>query len=66
MSIDLIPETYGSPSGKEAERSRSAWAEAMFLHMRELRYGISPCKNCGKELLLDAQWQVMEWRLNRD
>jgi hypothetical protein len=47
---------------EETERTRPAWAEVMFLHMRELRYGISPCKDCGKELILDAQWQAISWR----
>lgn len=54
MKRDLIFE--------EAERVGHAWAETMFLLMRERRYGVSPCKDCGKELILDAQWQAIDWK----
>jgi hypothetical protein len=54
MSPELISEMV--------PRTRAAWSETMFLHMRELRYGISPCKECGKELIWDAQWQAISWQ----
>jgi hypothetical protein len=47
---------------EQEEHLRPVWAEAMFLHMRRLRYGISPCKDCRNELLQDAQWQMLKWQ----
>jgi hypothetical protein len=54
MGYDLIWE--------QETQVRPRWAEAMFLHMRRLRYGISPCKDCDDEEVLDAQLQVLNWQ----
>lgn len=57
----MIPELID----EQIKQVRPLWAEAMFLQMRRLRYGISPCKDCDNEQLLDAQLQVLNWQRER-
>jgi hypothetical protein len=44
-------------------RLRAAFAEACFLLMREMRYGIGGCGGCEDVEVVQAQLDVVKWRM---